>query len=440
MRWLRSLFVVAVAAGLVLTPIRGAGASTPGSGTLADDGTSTSWSGSFVAPDPAAPSQCPTGQEPFCDTFALTVPSLAPGRPDVRIDVLADDPNDILQLYIYGPTGTLVAEDTSVSANLHATLDAPAPGAYSVRVEAALFAPPSDGSYRANAQAVPPAPRPSLDDEGACSDTVTVLTTPPEVIQAGLADDGRRVRLDVHVLLDDVPEAFAREFFTFVAKPYAEIGIDVAPTFEDATGYFAPDITATTDMIARARTRYPDGKVPAQWDIVEVLTKRDVQALGQTAVAGQADCLGGIAFKTRSYEVSESGVPGIDESGIAFGPLTLDAHFAAKVTSHEMGHLLGGQHHYANCVEGIDPAEELAGDTSPCTLMFNAADGVSLHFGALNAKVVRGYALLYAAENDAVEPPPVVPEIPGGVVYLPLAALAMGALAVFALRRRPVAG
>lgn len=51
-------------------------------------------------------------------------------------------------------------------------------------------------------------------------------------------------------------------------------------------------------------------------------------------------------------------------------------------------------------MEGIDPDEELAGDTSPCTLMINAADLASLHFGVLNGRVVRGYALLYATQND----------------------------------------
>jgi hypothetical protein len=194
----------------------------------------------------------------------------------------------------------------------------------------------------------------------------------------------------------------------------------------------------TTDIIAAARSRYPDGKVPAQWDIVEVLTNKDVVALGQNAVAGQADCLGGLAYDTRSYEVSEATPPGFDEAGVPIGPVTLDAHVAAKITAHEMGHLLGGQHHYANCVEGIEPDQELSGDTAPCTLMFNAADFVSLKFGALNAKVVRGYALLYAGQNDDVVAPPVVPETPSAA-WLPLAAVLLGAGAVIILRRRPAA-
>lgn len=434
MRSLRRLALLLAALGLVLGVPGPATAATPASGALAADGTPRTWTGSVVVPDPAAPSGCPTGQEPFCDTFSLAVPALGADRPDVRVAVAADVSGDVLQLYVYGPGGTIVAEDTSLSANLTATVVSAAPGTYSVRVEAALFVPPSTGSYRGVAQAVAHSTGQALDDEGLCSDAVHLLTTPPEVLQASLEDDGRRVRLDVHVLLDGVSEDFARSFFTQVARPYAEIGIDVAATFEDATSRFGATSDATGDMIATARSLYPEGKVPAEYDIVEVLTARDLQVLGQSAVAGQADCLGGIEFRTRSYLVSEAGVPGIDESGVPFGPLTFDANFAAKVTSHEAGHLLGGQHHYANCVEGIDPAEETNGDTSPCTLMFNAADAVSLRFSALNARVVRGYALLYAAQNDGT-PPPVVPEAPA-TALLPLAGLLLGGLAALALRRR----
>jgi hypothetical protein len=431
-RWVLRVVAAVVLFGVLVVP-SSARAATPAAGALSADGSATTWTGDVPIPDVASPSQCPTGQEPFCDVFTLTVPALDAARHDVRVEAHADDQTHVIQLYVYGPDGTEVAKDESVSANVTATVPNAVPGDYSIRIEGFYVTPPTTTTYHAGALAITTTPGPPpLDDEGACSDTVTVLTTPPEVLAAAAADDGRRIRLDVHVLLDGVTEEAARSFFGLVAKPYEPLGIDVAPTFEDATGFFPADMSASTDLIAKARSRYPEGKVPAQWDIVEVLTNKDIQALGQSAVAGQADCLGGLAFKTRSYEVSEAATAGVDDAGVPIGPLTLDARLAAKVTAHEMGHLLGGQHHYANCIEGNDPTEELAGDTSPCTLMFNAADFVSLHFGTLNAKVVRGYALLYAGQNDA--PGPVVPEAPTGVL-LPLAAAALVGSLVIRRRR-----
>ena len=44
--------------------------------------------------------------------------------------------------------------------------------------------------------------------------------------------------------------------------------------------------------------------------------------------------------------------------------------------------------------------------------MFNSADFMSLHFGTLNGRIVRGYALTYASANDGAPVPAMVQAAP----------------------------
>ena len=182
--------------------------------------------------------------------------------------------------------------------------------------------------------------------------------------------------------------------------PYAELNITVVPPVRTvAEGAITSDVT--TEIIAQTKELVPGRRVPEEFDVVELLTKRDIEALGQKAIAGQAECIGGVAFKEHSFNVSEA-QQDADQGGVAIGPLRLIPDQAAKITAHEIGHLLGGQHHFANCVEGGRAEDITSGaDSSPCTLMFNSADFISLHFGTLNGRIVRGYALVHASANDA---------------------------------------
>src|SRR5919106_1777152 len=131
---------------------------------------------------------------------------------------------------------------------------------------------------------------------------------------------------------------------------------------------------------------------PAGIDIVYALTSKDIEVDGQTGVAGLADCIGGVAFPANAFAVGEN-FTGADASAI--GPLFLARNLTAKVAAHEIGHLMGGHHHYANCAEGL-LADPPPGELSPCTLMFNAVDLASLNFGTLNGLVVRGHMEAYA--------------------------------------------
>jgi hypothetical protein len=137
------------------------------------------------------------------------------------------------------------------------------------------------------------------------------------------------------------------------------------------------------------------GTRPAGADIVATVTSVDIAAADQTAVLGLADCIGGVRFASHAFLVIEDPVITLEipDDGVSVGPISFEGNLAGKTLAHEAGHLLGAQHHYANCVEGVttEPTE-----VSPCTLMFNDADFMSISFGTLESAVVRGHAEIYA--------------------------------------------
>ena len=396
-------FVLLPAALLSIVAVSPAEAAEPASGTLSPSSPQVSWSGGPL-PFTTFSTHCqPVG--PTCDEFALTVQPLAAEANDVVISAAAASPSDVIFLHVYGPDGTEVGDDVSASANPQAVLrDAP-PGAYRVLVEGGLSQ-AGTIDYKAVAAITDAGATP--DAEIPCNGEDAGLGPPPQaVLDAALADDGRNIRLDVLVLLEGVEEAYARTFFEKVAIPYAELNITVVPTFRTVpAGAIRSDVT--TEIIDQTQDLLPGRRVPDEFDVVELLTNRDIEALGQKAVAGQAKCIGGAAFKEHSFNVSEAGLDTAPE-GVVIGPLRLIPDQAAKITAHEIGHLFGGQHHFANCVEGGRTDAVSGGDSSPCTLMFNSADFISLHFGTVNGRIIRGYALLHAAANDVAPAGPAAP-------------------------------
>ena len=143
-------------------------------------------------------------------------------------------------------------------------------------------------------------------------------------------------------------------------------------------------------MIDQAKQRF-GGARPAGSDLVYVLTAKDIQAGGNTGVAGLADCIGGVRFPDRAFAVGE-----VFEEDLPIGPLTFYADATAKIAAHELGHLMGGHHHYANCAEGVKSEQEVL-EGSPCTLMSNFVDFQSIHFSTANSAVVRGHAVSFAS-------------------------------------------
>jgi len=197
-------------------------------------------------------------------------------------------------------------------------------------------------------------------------------------------DDGHVVDIDVLVLLDGITTARADAIFADVATAYSEIGLNVVTTYQTTT------IAATEAMAMMREARIAlGGAVPSGYDMVEILTSKDLT--GTPSPAGVAYCLGGVHDPRFAFEVSEGG--GSDT--VRVGPVVVNTKKGAKVTAHEMGHLFGAQHELANCPEGAAAHVELPTEGA-CTLMYYATELISLHFSTANARYVRGYALRYA--------------------------------------------
>ena len=208
-----------------------------------------------------------------------------------------------------------------------------------------------------------------------------------EAVPAAIAPPSSEPRtLISRVLLDGVSSAQAANYTAQARRAYAAIGIDFVVDSYEAVSFSGDDAQG---LIDQGKAHF-GGVRPPGTHVVYVLTSEDIQAGGQTAVAGLADCIGGVAFPGRAFAVGEV----LDPDASAVGGLTLTANLTAKVFAHEIGHLMGAHHHYANCAEGIpSDANELA---TPCTLMFNDVGFSSLAFSTVNGLVVRGHTEAYA--------------------------------------------
>jgi hypothetical protein len=207
-----------------------------------------------------------------------------------------------------------------------------------------------------------------------------------ELVPAAISLDNTPVNLETRVLLDGVSLERGQQVLNLARTSYSPLGINLVPTFETVSF----DGTNAQGLIDQSKARF-GGSRPAGADLVYTLTNKDIQLDGQTAVAGLADCIGGVAFADRAFAVGENFTT--DEAVVLGIPLA--RNLSAKVAAHEVGHLMGGHHHYANCVEGL--LSEFPGELSPCTLMFNAVDLASINYATLNGIVVKGHAQLYAA-------------------------------------------
>jgi hypothetical protein len=195
--------------------------------------------------------------------------------------------------------------------------------------------------------------------------------------------------------MDDLV-AKAKKLLAKSPTSYEPLNIDLnfkkwgllAPNRSDRTVDSQSIIDLSKDKFGGTR---PDG-----FDVVYTLTDLDMTApsLG-AAVAGQADCIGGVRYDEHAFAVGE--ISQVED--LAAGPVTFYHAATAKIASHEIGHLMGAHHHYQECASGI-PTELEAGEVSPCTLMTNAVDFQSLNFSTLEGAVVRGHANDFAAAND----------------------------------------
>jgi hypothetical protein len=243
---------------------------------------------------------------------------------------------------------------------------------------------------------------------------------PAAIDVKGVTDDDRSVRLDVKVpidveggaeiaelLADPDPEVAAEgqaRFDELAGKvhgvldaaitTYAPLGVDLRFHYDLlmplVNGMPRQRTTDIDEVIALAKQNY-GGRVPAGMDAVYAVSDLDLSG----AIAGKADCIGGIRYADRSFAAGEID---LNEVPLQFG-VTMFQDISAKILSHEVGHLLGAHHHYSNCVEGV-PTETVDDALSVCTLMINDIGLASLNFSTFNGAVVRGHSVDFASSND----------------------------------------
>ena len=270
-----------------------------------------------------------------------------------------------------------------------------------------------------------PGPHGIIDVESTMKDVDcdNAQLTGPAATSTGHLTGDKKVSLDVLVMVD-VKEgariaslrdrkarvAAERKLFTQVrkslvvgAKSYEPV--DIALKY-DSFALLQPledkaprERTDNAEEIIALAKKQLGGKRPANVDIVYVVTDLDIQLPGiGNAVAGLADCIGGVALPDRAFAVGETGVLTGDE-GIGIGPVSFYKDLTAKIAAHEVGHLMGGHHHYQECGTAA-PTAVGRGELGPCTLMTNAVDFQTLPFSTVNSIVVRGHAETWATKND----------------------------------------
>jgi len=346
-------------------------AATPEGGTVDAAHPSATWTGSAPVPNPVA---CAGAEDPTCDHYALTVD--VDDTQDVTVSIVGAQGDD-WDLFVYGPDGSQVASSATPGSSESVVIDGEPSGTYEVRVQPFTVTP--GATYDGRAAAVASSEAPPIDEEHECLEPV------PAAVGTDHLTGGPQMDLAVRVLVDGPSTARAQEVFATAARSYEPLATTLRAVSYETVSFAGDDAQG---LIDQAKARF-GGVRPADADLVYVFTDKDIQAGGNTAVAGLADCIGGVRFDDTAFAVGED-----------FGPAEMDdplqRNGTAKVLAHELGHLMGAHHHYANCVEG-NLSEVGEPEVSPCTLMFNAVNLASLNFATLNGTVVRGHTTEYAA-------------------------------------------
>jgi hypothetical protein len=209
---------------------------------------------------------------------------------------------------------------------------------------------------------------------------------PEEVPPAAVATD-KKLPVEVRVLTEAADLAMTKGYMQVAKDAYSRIGITlrvryqtVVPPAEWVAGRTVigggPDQPTIFDFM---RSIY-GGERPEGVDLVYFMT-RDWDG-------GFAACIGGVRFADLAFAFGSIDYATED---LVPSPTVNEGVIAA----HEIGHLLGAQHHYANCAEAL-PSGALRGDTNPCTTMWPAAANASSTFGLLERSFIRSYTAQYA--------------------------------------------
>lgn len=226
------------------------------------------------------------------------------------------------------------------------------------------------------------------------------------------------ITADIVVALDGVSIEQAEQIVAKGAQAYApgpvpqltpDVKINVV-AYHDLTGkltgnmldgFVVEDDPRGTDLMSQLIRYYRANHPTLKRHHVHLLTTKDTAVVltpggePQSAAAGIANCIGGVGTPY-AYAITEVGT--ID-TPIQIGPLTAVADAEAKNFAHEMGHVFGAHHHYAECA--TNAATALASRTADvCSVMFNDLSLLSLRFSALEAAAIRGYVEAHIAGTN----------------------------------------
>lgn len=176
--------------------------------------------------------------------------------------------------------------------------------------------------------------------------------------------------LNLRVVLDGVSQADGARTVAKALGSYLPQNIFLSASYDTANFK-----NSDGGELIEELKRFYGGKRPDGVHLVYALTDKDLHDGGAfgDSLAGLADCIGGVAYPENAFAIGES-----------------DPRIAAEVLAHELGHLLGAHHHYANCVESLPN-----GGARPCTLMFNDVGFAGLPFSSINGAVVRGHSQIF---------------------------------------------
>jgi hypothetical protein len=232
-----------------------------------------------------------------------------------------------------------------------------------------------------------------IDVERDCQELVPAAYSAPVISD----DDGRRIFYDIEVLLDGITLEYARSLLESAQISYTPLQIQLRPTFKrirgiKSDGTYSGRLAAETSYLFAKVREAVGGERPKGKDAVLLLTDKAFYAFTDADGDGYADesereygsigeaaCAGGVRWPETAFALVDA-------------EFSTDTLQVGITTAHELGHLVGGHHHLANCSEGI-----MESATTPCTTMWAYSLVISSTFSTANAALIRGHAETYAS-------------------------------------------